>query len=62
MTSYGIDIQAKDSKHFKSPNAFDSYDLWLGDDFDYFLNNMLDDLFDEIESDLYSVWSTNKSE
>ena len=62
MTAYGVDIQAENSKDFKSPLAFDSYDLWLGDDFDYFLNNMIDVLLDDIESDLLSVWSTNKSE
>ena len=62
MTAYGVDIQSKDPKSFTSPIAFDAHDLWLGSDFDYFLENMLDDLFDEIESDLLSVWSTNKSE
>ena len=62
MTAYGIEIWEKDSKDFKSPLAFDAHDLWLGEDFDYFLNNMLDDIFSDIESDLLSVWSTNKSE
>ena len=62
MTAYGVDIQVKDSKDFKSPLAFDAHDLWLGSDFDFFLDNMLDDLFNEIEEDLLSVWSTNKSE
>ena len=62
MTAYGIDIQSNDPKSFTSPLAFDAHDNWLGSDFDYFLDNMLDDLFDEIEADLKSVWSTNKSE
>ena len=62
MTAYGVDVQAEDSKDFKSPLAFDAHDLWLGEDFDYFLNNMIDGLLDDIESDLLSVWSTNKSE
>ena len=62
MTAYGVDIQSKDPKSFTSPLAFDAHDLWLGSDFDFFLDNMLDDLFDEIEADLKSVWSTNKSE
>ena len=62
LTAYGIEIQAEDSKNFRSPLAFDAHDLWLGDDFDFFIDNMLDDLFDDIEADLKSVWSSNKSE
>ena len=62
MTAYGVDISSKDSKDFKSPVAFDAYDLWLGDDYDYFLDNLLDSLFDDIEADLKSVWSSNLSE
>ena len=62
MTAYGVDIQTKDPNSFKSPLAFDAHDNWLGNDFDYFLDNMLDDLFADIEEDLLSVWSTNKSE
>ena len=62
MTAYGVDISSKDSKDFKSPVAFDAYDLWLGDDYDYFLDNLLDNLFDDIEADLKSVWSSNLSE
>ena len=62
MTAYGVDIQTKDPNDFKSPLAFDAHDNWLGTDFDFFLDNMLDDLFDDIEADLLSVWSTNKSE
>ena len=62
LTAYGIEIQAEDSKNFRSPLAFDANDLWLGDDFDFFIDNMLDDLFDDIEEDLKSVWSSNKSE
>ena len=62
MTAYGVDISSKDSKDFKSPVSFDAYDLWLGDDYDYFLDNLLDSLFDDIEADLKSVWSSNLSE
>ena len=64
MTAYSVDISASssDSSKFRSPLAFDAHDLWLGSDFDHFMDNLLDDLFDEIESDLKSVWSTNKSE
>ena len=62
MTAYGVDIQSKVPNDFKSPLAFDAHDNWLGTDFDFFLDNMLDDLFKDIEADLLSVWSTNKSE
>ena len=63
-TTYSVDINASSShsSDFKSPLAFDAHDLWLGSDFDHFMDNLLEDLFDEIESDLLSVWSTNKSE
>ena len=52
----------KDRKDFKSPLAFDDYDLWFGNDFNYFLNNLFDDLLSDIESDITSVDSTNLSE
>ena len=54
---YGI----KDSK-FTSAIAFDANDNWLGNDFDYLWASILDDFWDEIEDDLLSVWSTNRSE
>ena len=56
--AYGIN----DSSNFKSPIAFDAYDLWLGSDFNTYLDVILDDFFDQIEEDLLSVWSTNRSE
>ena len=45
-----------------SPIEFDAFDNWLGEDFDSYLDNILDTFFDEIEEDLLSVWSTNRSE
>ena len=62
MTAYSVDITATDSSDFKSPLAFDAHDLWLGNDFDHFMDNLLEDMFDAIEADLLEVWSTNKSE
>ena len=47
---------------FVSPIEFDAFDNWLGEDFDSYLDNILDTFFDEIEEDLLSVWSTNRSE
>ena len=58
--AYGMALS--DKKDFKSPLAFDDYDLWFGADFDYLLNELLDDLLDDIESDITSVDSTNLSE
>ena len=48
MTAYSVDISASssDSSKFRSPLAFDAHDLWLGSDFDHFMDNLLDDLFD----------------
>ena len=62
MTAYSIEINTSDSSKFKSPLAFDPHDLWLGSDFDHYMDNLLDELFDTIEADLLEVWSTNKSE
>ena len=60
LVSYGIELKGKDE--FKSPLAFDAFDSWLGEDFDYFIENLIDGFFEEIESDLLTVWSTNLSE
>ena len=59
-SAVGVDIL--DSSKFTSPIQFDAFDSWLGDDFQFVLDNIIDDLFDDIEEDLLSVWSTNKSE
>ena len=59
-TTTGVDIS--DSNKFNSPIQYDSFDNWLGEDFDYILDNILDSFFGDIEADLLSVWSTNKSE
>ena len=58
--AYGMALS--DRKDFKSPLAFDDYDLWFGEDFDFLLEENIDDLLDEIESDITSVDSTNLSE
>ena len=65
--AYGINVEDAGSKNnskspFDDPFAFNDYDLWLGDDLNFFLDNLLDDIFREIESDITSVWSTNESE
>ena len=59
-TAVGVDIL--DSSKFTSPIQFDAFDNWLGDDFQFVLDNIIDDFFDDIEENLLSVWSTNKSE
>ena len=59
-TTTGVDIS--DSGKFTSPTQYDAFDNWLGEDFDYVLDNILDTFFADIEADLLSVWSTNKSE
>ena len=58
--AYGMALS--DKKNFKNPLAFDDYDLWFGNDFDFFLGSIIDDLLDDIESDITSVDSTNLSE
>ena len=59
-SAIGVDIL--ESSKFTSPIQFDAFDKWLGTDFDFILDNIMDEFFGEIESDLLSVWSTNKSE
>ena len=60
MITYGINLGDAD-KH-RSPLDYDEYDDWLGFDFDFYLKNLLDGYLSDIESDLLTVWSTNKSE
>ena len=59
-SAVGVDIL--DSSKFTSPIQFDAFDNWLGADFQFVLDNIIDDFFDEIEDNLLSVWSTNLSE
>ena len=59
MISYGIGIEDHDARSLLQDDGF--YD-WLGDDFDYFVENLFDDFLNEVESDLLTVWSTNRSE
>lgn len=59
--SYAVSFKDKDFGQ-KSPFAFDSYDLWFGDDFNYILTSLLDDLLADIETDISSVDSSNLSE
>ena len=59
-TAYGVAV--RDPSDFKDAFAFDDYDLWFGGDFNYFLDELFDDILEEIESDITSVDSTNLSE
>ena len=60
-TAYGIGFKEA-SNDFKSPFAFDAYDMWFGADFDYVIENLLNDLLEDIETDISSVDSSNLSE
>ena len=62
VTYSAIGVDISDSSKFNSPIQFDAYDHWLGEDFDFIINSIMDEFFGEIEEDLLSVWSTNKSE
>ena len=61
-TAYGAAIRDPDDLNKDNAFAFDDYDLWFGNDFDYYLENLLDDLLSEIESVITSEISTNQSE
>jgi len=56
--AYGI----KTSDKSKNAWDFNDYDLWFSDDFNYVLDNWLQNALDDIESDITSVDSTNLSE
>ena len=56
-TTYGLN-----DSNFNSPIQYDIGDLWLGENFDSYMENTMENIFDMIEDDLLSVWSTNKSE
>ena len=44
------------------PLSDDDLEFWFGSDFLYLLETVMDDHFSEVESDLLTIWSTNKSE
>ena len=60
-TAYGIGFKEA-ANDFRSPFAFDAYDLWFGADFDYVINSLLEDFLSDIETDISSVDSSNLSE
>ena len=51
--SYGVAVSKEE--HVQSPLAFDFYDMWFSEDYDFIIDNILDGIFDEIESDITSV-------
>ena len=59
-TAYGTGLT--DSRASKSPFAYNAYDLWFGEDFDYVINELLDGFLEDIETDISSVDSSNLSE
>ena len=60
LLAHGIKVKTNDID--RSPLSYNGFDSWLGADFDYFLDNLLDGFLQDIEDDLLSVWSTNRSE
>ena len=60
LMAYGIKVS--DIKDYRSPLEFNSYESWLGKDFEFFLENLFDEVLEDIASDLQTVWSTNLSE
>lgn len=55
--AYGVHVDPK-----KDPFAFDDYDLWFGNDFDWIINELFEDVFADLEEIISSDWSTNLSE
>ena len=60
LMAYGIKVS--DIKDYRSPLEFTSVESWLGKDFEFFLENLFDEVLEDIASDLQTVWSTNLSE
>ena len=58
--AYGVLVEKEEA--WESPYAFDEYDLWFGDDYNYFLDNQLEDFFVFVEEDIEDVRSSNYSE
>ena len=56
--AYGVKTTDKQKDLF----AFDTYDLWFGDDFNWLIDNWLEETLAEIETDISSVDSSNLSE
>ena len=61
FVAYGIQVEDR-SRSKDNAFAFNEYDLWFGRDFDWVIDNMMNNIWDEIESDITSDWSTNESE
>ena len=60
LMAYGIKVS--DIKDYRSPLDYTSVESWLGKDFEFFLENLFDEVLDDIASDLQTIWSTNLSE
>ena len=48
--AYGIKVS--DIKDYRSPLEFTSVESWLGKDFEFFLENLFDEVLEDIQSDL----------
>ena len=59
-SAYGVNIQ--DPSDFKDPFAYNDYDLWFGEDFDFFIDELLEDVLADLEDEIESVRSSNISE
>lgn len=55
--AYGVLIDLQDD-----PLAYNEYDLWFGDDYNYLLENQLEDFLYFVEKDIEDVNSSNESE
>ena len=50
------------SDKYRSPLQYNDYENLLGDDFNFVIESLFENVFADVENDLLSVWSSNRSE
>ena len=70
-SAYAVELKSKSqtsiigrsrSDKYRSPIQYNDFDNLLGDDFNFVIESLYDSAFADVEKDLLSVWSSNKSE
>ena len=63
-SAYAVEYRSRRKKSYRSrsPVLYDKYDKQVSNDFSFLLDSLFDNILNDIESDLLSVWSTNRSE
>ena len=61
-SAYAVEYRGRRKKSRRTIGLYDDYDRQISNDFSFLLDSLFDNILGDIESDLLSVWSTNRSE